>query len=134
MSKNLWGNLTSIKGDSNPLDILKEQSGYLLDATDNIIYTDLQTDEGILAEYDFYTVFSIKSKFMDRYEFEVFSLHYDVTFFPVLVDLDENISNELSLKSDFEIKNNEDFYSFLEKVLGCNHTKKVIASLYSMSK
>ncbi|MEX5519763.1 hypothetical protein [Bacillus cereus] len=138
MSKNLWGDLTNLEEKRNPLDILKEQSGYLLDATNSMIYADLYTREAqeVLGEpgRDFATKFSIKSKVMNRYEFELFTLFYNVTFFPFIAEIDENVSEALNMKSTITLENEEQFYEFLQMMLGNDHTKKVITSLYAMSK
>ncbi|CRK80290.1 hypothetical protein [Neobacillus massiliamazoniensis] len=138
MGKNFWGDLSELEEKRNPLDILKEQSGYLLNATNNLIFADLKNREPIplIGEPNkqFATIFSIRSKMMEKYVFELFTLFYNITFFPLIVELDENISEALNISTTLSINNEDEFHQLLEDVLGNSFTKNVIASLYSMSK
>lgn len=142
MSKSLWGDLSSIDENHNPLDILKEQSGYLLDATNNIIYADIANRKPDIfsgdPESEFATIFSLRSKMMETYRFELFTLFYNITFFPLFVEIDENIAETLEVGFEpngfIKVENEEDFHKLLQHVLANNFTKKVITSLYAMSK
>ncbi|HDR7661070.1 hypothetical protein [Bacillus toyonensis] len=138
MTKNYWGDLSNIEETRNPLDVLKEQSGYLLNATNNIIYSTVKQQSGVKSgvfDAEFGTVFSIRSKKMERYSFEVFTLFHNVTFFPMYAYIDENIAETLNLGGNrVEIYDEVEFHQFLDDMLGNDHTKNVIASLYAMSK
>ncbi|MGX1373443.1 hypothetical protein RKD56_000523 [Priestia megaterium] len=138
MSNNLWGDLTDINEKKNPLDTLKEQSGYLLNATNNMIYTDLrsrqpQTYRGE-PECEFAVVYSIKSKVMEKYEFQLFTLYHNITFYPMYFEADENLREILDLEEYHEVKNELEFTKLLKQILDNHYTKDIIASLYAMSK
>ncbi|AJH72086.1 hypothetical protein DJ86_661 [Bacillus cereus ATCC 4342] len=138
MSRNLWGDLSNLEEKRNPLDILKEQSGYLLDATNGLIYANIRNREPIgrlgEPEKEFATIFSIRSKMMENYSFEVFALFYNITFFPMTAEVDENLAEALGIDTIYNITDEEHFHSFLEKMLGNDFTQTVITSLYTMSK
>ncbi|HIE8451728.1 TPA: hypothetical protein ACXPT9_000538 [Bacillus cereus] len=138
MTKNYWGDLSEIEEASNPLDVLKEQSGYLLSATNNIIFSTVKQQSGLeygVFDSEFSTVFSIRSKKMERYSFDVFTLLHNITFFPMYAYIDENIAETFNLNGNrVEIEDEVEFHQFLDDMLGNSHTKSVIASLYAMSK
>lgn len=139
MSENLWGDLKNIKQVKNPVDILKEQSGYLMDATDNMIYSDLKNRESRSnyidePESEFVTVYSIKSKMLEKYEFQLLTLYYDITFYPIHIELDENIQENLGENGYIKVNNEQEFLKILKKSLDNDFTKNVISSMYAMSK
>lgn len=137
MSGNLWGDLSKISQKKNPLNVLKEQSGYLLDATDHIIYADSYTRAPNLyhePEKEFALEYSIRSKMMEKYKFELFTLFYDITFFPMEISIDENISESLGMNNEVIINNEQEFNEVIKLLLSSDFTKNVISSLYIMSK
>jgi len=138
MSNNFWGDLSNIEKTKNPLNILKEQSGYLLSATNNLIYAELRNRNRDPFSTDpnceFITVYSLKSKMMDKYEFQLFTLYYDVVFYPMYIEVDSNIREKLRLDEYHMVKNEGEFLELLKKILDNEFTKSVISSLYVMSK
>ncbi|HHT7166507.1 TPA: hypothetical protein ACTZ3T_002828 [Bacillus cereus] len=138
MSNNLWGDLKNLKSVNNPLDILKEQSGYLMDATDNIIYAEIRNRESKVflgePECEFVTIYSLKSKMLEKYEFELLTLFYGITFYPMTIELDENIAENLGIVGYVVVQNEQEFIDLLKKSLDNDLTKNIISSIYAMSK
>lgn len=138
MTRNFWGNLSDLEDIMNPLDVLKEQSGYLMDMTNNVIFCDINNRHPFLEldepDTQFCTVFSIMSKMLDQYEFQLFTIFYDVGFFPMKIELDENLSDFLGAGQLTTINNEQEFINFLNSSLNNDYTKRIIKSLYALSK
>ena len=136
MGGNLWGDLNEIEEIRSPLDILKEQSGYLISATNSLLYTDLRRRTPIFDEPDceFATIFSIKSKMLEKYEFNLFTMFYNVVFYPMEIELDENIAEKMNIQGNYIVDNEQEFIKFLKLALGNKYTKNVLSAMYTMSK
>lgn len=138
MSGSLWGDLSNIDDYGNPLDILKEQSGYLLSLTNNIIYGDITTrdtrPDWLEPDYKFATTFKLRSKSMQNYDFELFTIYYDITFFPMTIMLEEGFAEAAGIPIENEFSKEKQFHDYLAMILSHNRTVKIIKSMYVLSK
>ncbi|EJT6502749.1 hypothetical protein AB8J26_001547 [Clostridium perfringens] len=149
----LWGDL-ELKEITLPNSILIEAAKELANKTNDAVYAEcLQIevkrfdDWGLPVEIDpFNFGFFIKSKYMPDYSFRVFTIHYGITPYPVIVRLDSDIEDETYSKldrfyqcgKDFVSKNltidsEGDFYKILPIILSSPKVKELINSLYSYS-
>lgn len=151
--KNLWPESFDVS-DTNPppVQVLEEQAKLLPKLTNDIVYAHVDfipskgkifsIDGGSLG-FDFTYSFLIKGKFVTDFSFEVFSLGHDINLYPVMINLDYDIHqqifpNETESKQYYEIDsihipNLSALEDFIEKVLKSKKVYRVITSIMKLS-
>ncbi|TRW91483.1 hypothetical protein [Candidatus Methylobacter oryzae] len=82
----------------------------------------------------------LSSDYLKGYSFKVFEFGYDVTIYPVVVNLEETIGEELGLEADFDncytqLCNDEnDFKETLRSIFASEHFKKTVGGLIKIAK
>lgn len=147
----LWGNF-NLETIKTPSSILDEVIKDLKDMTQNIIYAELisnsNTDTdvfdilGLGSEFTFR--FLIKSKYMDNYSFEAFSIYHNVLPYPLNMKIDSEISNSIKgeltnlnkdiSKAFISINSEEEFLKILSFILQSKRMKEIINMLYTLAK
>lgn len=125
-TQNLWPDF-AIETTKSPKAILKEQAGYLMEKTKNVLSADVETShyKGSVS-HEFYVVVPA----LNNYRYRLFSVsHEAIGYYPLTVVIDDNNPWE----TDAKIGNEKDFLSGLSNVFKAPETVRVISSLLSQS-
>lgn len=138
---NLWPEFESFSDFKTPKEILEQQAKFLPKLSGEIIYAeiiDVSYDEYIVGEAEegeFSYKFVLKSKFMDKYQFEIFTMSHDISIYPVRITLDSSTKQELGITTRYANAATEDqFIKLLSNILHSKRIKTVISSLIKLSK
>lgn len=92
----LWPDKFTSVTTINPKDLIERESKALEETTNGLVYASLTPSAlGMLDKHVFIYDMIIKSKYLENYSFEVFSIKYDIPFYPLTLILEENIYKEL---------------------------------------
>lgn len=135
-TQNLWPEF-AIDKTKSPKAILKEQAGYLMVKTNNVLSAEVETiksQRGIIL-HEFYIV----APAMNNYRYKLFAVKHEVIgYYPLTVEteLDFRVDDEYSIpafqKHD-EAKNEEEFIRLLSTVFNNPENTQIISSLLSQS-
>ncbi|QDK77821.1 hypothetical protein EXU85_04125 [Spirosoma sp. KCTC 42546] len=135
-TQNLWPEFTIDKTKS-PKAILKEQAGYLMKKTNNVLSAEVETvqagNEQIIQH------FYIVAPAINNYRYMLFSVrHKIIGYYPVTVVSGIEIFNEedgdsFTLGIPMEAKNEEEFIKSLSTVFNDPDNTRIISSLLSQS-
>lgn len=146
-----WGDFTP-EVIQTPSAILNEIANELSTITNKFVYAEVsQFKEPEYDEYEiplitykFNFVFTIKSKYMENYSFNAFSIHHDMIPYPITIKIDhiikDSISKELESfdKEDIEdnimVESEDEFKKLMKTILKSNKLREVVNMLYSISK
>ena len=121
-TQNLWPEFVVEKVRS-PKTILKEQAGYLMKMTKNILSADVETTQerstGQII-HNFYVV----APAMDNYRYRVFNVSHDVIYYPLSV---------MYRGRFIAVTNEEEFLSVLSEIFKDGDTARIISSLLAQS-
>gem|GEM_PF-1953581 len=160
---NLWHKFNDVPTIS-ALQILKKQGDYLLEMTYDLVYGDVENIttekmDGSYQSYEFSHRFVLKSKIRDDYKYELLSIHYDISLYPMTIKIDKDVSTEIAkslhgyengiigLNEDadenqafdiknmarFDIEDSVRFVYLLEKIFSTKKVENVIVSLMNLS-
>lgn len=146
--ENLWPeDLNTPEEEYNaPNKVLKEQSEKLMEITNGIIYTDLSKRNALgdllsnnskpdFIKKDFNFNYELKGKYLDNYSYRIFSIHYNISIYPITILLNDNIVNDIGLeKNKIYISDFNNYKEILKKVFNSNHLKQVITAMIQLSK
>lgn len=155
--KNLWRNLENLKGDTNnPIDLVKEQSVFLQEGTEDMFYINIDEINRIpLAlskvlsstniESDFSYKMDLCSDGLLDYAFNIFNIYYGITFYPLLVSVPNEIGLEIIEMEIFNCVNNssatityfvinseEEFEQILEYIFNSDKVRTVLRNMKSI--
>jgi hypothetical protein len=119
MTEDLWPvDLQPVQPVRTPVGLLKEQAALLGPKTDNILeaYVSTHKLEVKFGDESFWTRFLIVAPTLE-YHYEVFSITYGITLYPVRTESGEILNDENELKS------------FLQRQLQSDKTRKVVGAL-----
>ncbi len=151
--KNLWKDLDTLTSDiKNPLDLIKEQSGYLSEGTGGIFYISDATlgnmgsvtkralvDKGIKDRFTYKV--SLCSEYMQEYSYNIFNLYYDITFYPLIMNIPNTISEEIQSRisseyitsgaerSYYMIRSQDEFEEILSEIFNCECLRTVMKNM-----
>ncbi|MFD2571129.1 hypothetical protein ACFSUS_10820 [Spirosoma soli] len=122
-TQNLWPDF-AIETTKSPKAILKEQAGYLMAKTNNLLSADVQTGQNNQDSivHDFYIV----APALNNYRFRVLTIVHEAIYYPLTVFWDK-------YNVDFTAENQEEFIELLRKIFKDPSTIQVISSLLSQS-
>ncbi len=130
--------LSEIKPFETPKNILDEQNSFLMKLTKGMVYTSTESADPTgfnMDHLDFCYNYNIIGKFLDGYRFNVMTFAHRVDIYPMILDVDEDIANELGIEAyDIQIKDEKDFKKFLKSVFASKKINNVIRSIVSLSK
>jgi len=149
--ENLWKIAIASNEIKSPKSIFEEQSKYLSQMTNNIIYLDvseykdnltsmfekIQPDYKLNSTYINYQV-NVKSVLLEKYGFSILTYKHDIPFYPVKISLNPDICKEIYGSDDvaekIAIGSEDEFVEFVGKILSTNKIEMVINSMLSLSK
>ena len=151
MEKNLWGNLDGLVGDlSVPEDILNKQAEYLKESfgglvSCKVLRINLSKEwklfyDGLHIASDFTFSFRICSDYVEKFEYEICSMTYGITMYPLALSFEEGIAEEvkeqLKLKDgDTVVVDNEEMLlNVLQKILSSKEVHQVLKGLLTIAK
>jgi len=144
MSNNLWNDLTFLQEEKKlPVDILKEQSQYLIDATHGLLYLDIQEyneiDRAFIFNFDFAYKCILKSNVLTQYGFRILEIRHDTKIFPLELIVSDDIASEVGTSSIISgtiniIKNDADLFLAISDIINSESTKSTMHTLYTLSK
>lgn len=134
-TQNLWPDF-AIDKTKSPKTILKEQAGYLMARTNNVLSAAVETShykENI--SHEFYVV----APALNNYRYRLFSVSHEVVgYYPVTIMTEVELQGEH--EDDIKIvynpakaKNEEEFMLLLSKVFKNPENVRIISSLLSQS-
>lgn len=139
MCDSFWPDFDTIEFRS-PKEILIEQANFLLKKTNDVIFASiLEIDMSLNIfgddiDADFGYKFLIRSKYMDRYRFEVFTIYHNIAIYPVTLKINNEVREELNFQDKFtEVNNEEEFKELLKIILNTGKIKTVVGSLLKLS-
>jgi len=138
----LWpDNIGEVKVKS-PVTILREQASLLGQKTKNIVQAEVVDAHRTEA---FIYGFLIVGPALGNYRFRLLMIRHDISLYPVLIDVEEKILEEIGAKLRTEpdeddpekywivADDEEEFVESLKAIFGAQKTKRVIAALLSQS-
>ncbi len=140
--KNLWPDSFAENTKPSAKSLLEEQAKLLPKITNGIVFAEVvELDRVESIREAMYNEFcyrlNIRGKFLEGYSFKVMSFSHDITLYPVEFHLDEQLAEELRIRSAFNTKkidNPEELERFLGMVLTSNRIKNVVGSILKLSK
>jgi hypothetical protein len=151
--KSLWPESFDVSDtEPPPVQVLEEQAKLLPKLTNDIVYAHVDSVpskrkifviDGGSRSFDFTYSFFIKGKFVTDFSFEVFSLGHDINLYPVIINLDYDIRQQIfpnkpeSKQHDeldsIHIPNLPALEELIEKVLKSEKIYRVITSIMKLS-
>lgn len=155
--KNLWQDLENLKGDTcNPVDLVEEQSDFLQEGTDDLFYIDIDgisrisstsikmlTEAGV--ERDFSYRMELCSGDLPDYSFNIFSLYYGISFYPLMINVPReigldlvgigtliNLENPGSARMYFRLESEEEFENALGMIFNSEKVRTVLRNMKSI--
>ena len=118
-----------------PVAILQEQADSLSLVTNSVLRGKVATTA---SGNDLFLSFRIVAPVLDYYEYELFCVHHDLNFYPVVVDsalVDERREPIAfsGVKFPLKLDSEEQFVGWLERQLRDGSTKKIIEALLTQS-
>ncbi|AUD04702.1 hypothetical protein [Spirosoma pollinicola] len=124
-TKNLWPDFP-VEVTKSPRAILKEQAGYLMAKTNNVLSADVETVQG---NGQIIHQFFVVAPALNNYRYRIFTVSHEVLFYPLVVTWNE-VQGGLS---EIKIENQQEFLSILSQIFKDTSTTRVISSLLSQS-
>ncbi|WP_040760586.1 hypothetical protein [Spirosoma panaciterrae] len=126
--QNLWPDF-AIEPTKSPKAILKEQAGYLMAKTNNVLSADVDTST---YQNNLIHKFYVVAPAMNNYRFEVFYIvHKIINFYPLSIYWYPEENDPY--KESIEINSDEELINALRKIFNAPTTVKIISSLLSQS-
>lgn len=151
--ESLWGNLENITSEvRNPREIIESQASIFNNTEGNLAFIKVTSKKlttvgkkrfeeyGDDIQGDFVYSFELKSRYLDEYVYEVFTIYYGIKFYPICIQLSAGIESELeTYLQDFDnvdfgdhryrIDNEEIFIEMLRKILTTNELGTIIRNI-----
>ena len=145
--KNLWPGKFEESKIPSAKTLLEEQARLLPKLTGDMVFAEI-TELDSLRDYkakseidnEFMYKFSLRGRFLENYNFNVFSFSHDITLYPVMFYLDEKLGAELRIiKSVLDryvasAKNQEELEKFIDTILKSDRIKSVVGSIMRLSR
>lgn len=131
---NLWPAEFKEAEIKTPKEIIEEQIKNLPKLTGDMVYAELVPVK--LSGCDFAYRFRIRGKFLESYSFLAFTVSHSLVVYPITMDVDTEICEELGLGLDIEIDldTEEGFLNLFENILKSQRLRKVIEMIMKISK
>lgn len=128
-TQNLWPDFP-VEVTKSPKAILKEQAGYLMAKTNNVLSADVETSQsqGKIVHH-----FYIVAPAMDNYRYKVFSVSHGVIYYPLSIEWEDNKSPWEGIISGRQAKDQSEFLTILSQIFKDSDTIRIISSLLSQS-
>lgn len=137
--ENLWS-LDEDMDLESPVDILRGQIDFLEKLTDKYVSAELVEEKKETSQFQY--DFVINSPYLPNYSFKAFTIRCTPILYPISIDCDDNIFEELGIVVDpalylrdfIECSDTEAFKIELKKILGTKYMKQVVAAVKVMAK
>lgn len=127
-TQNLWPDF-AIEATRSPKTILKEQAGYLMAKTKNVLSASVVTSQNNdKLTHDFYVV----APALKNYRYKLFSVEQGVRLYPVSIQWDADDAIPWEWQQD-PIMNEAKLTETLQKIFTAQSTAEIITSLISQS-
>lgn len=93
--ESFWGSNLHKKNINTPKKILEEQAEYLEKETEGCVFAEVINKKGGLKRGEFGLVYLLKAKYFEDYSYKLFSLSHDATIYPLYIELDGFIFDEV---------------------------------------
>lgn len=151
MEKNLWGNLDGLVDEvSVPEDILIRQAEYLKESFDGLVsckvsrinlskeWKKFYNEIDIVSDFSY--SFRVCSDYVEKYEYEICSITYGITMYPLAISFGEGVAEEVG--EAFELKDGdtvivddeEMLLNVLQKILSSKGVHQVLKGLLTIAK
>ncbi|GAB3963888.1 hypothetical protein GCM10028806_00560 [Spirosoma terrae] len=127
--QNLWPDF-AIEKTKSPKAILKEQAGYLMEKTNNVLSAEIETSQ---SDGKIIHRFYIVAPAMDNYRYQIFTVTHGVIYYPVAVEWESPTSHWPIVEIEQTAQNEEEFIRILKEVFNNGETIRIISSLLSQS-
>jgi len=94
---------------------------------------DVQDELGDVSGTKFRFEFFLSSKHTPKFKYRVLFLEYGISFYPLLIVMDETIAKELNCQYCVECNDETDFNNLLAGILNSDKMKNVVNSLFSIN-
>lgn len=140
----LWPDNLGVNGGRAPAAILREQAQRLEEKTQNIITGRIEpsflprltvrekygTDEDLFV-YDFH----LEAPVLDYYRYHLFSIIHGINFYPIIINTDDAIKEELTGNTlNLTANNKEEFLDILKRIFNSKKTIIIVNSILSQAK
>ncbi len=142
-TKDLWPADIATKRVHAPLTVLREQAAFLGQKTSNLVQGNVVLNQRVSNKGSFAYDFYIEAPTLDNYSYKLFSVYYSIGMYPLEINVEETIlqevSNALTIKPDeagdptIFVENEEELVKALALIFKSNKTVKVIAALLSQT-
>lgn len=137
--KNLWPKSFQEQEFEPPKSIFEQQAKLLPKLTGDLVdakITELGYTEAVREglRNDFAYGFYLTGTFLEKYSYKVLSFSHGITFYPILLNINSEISEELGMEDiRVEVESPEKLESLLENILRSNRVSNVIGSIIKIS-
>ena len=126
-TQNLWPDF-AIETTKSPKAILKEQAGYLMEKTNNVLSADVETSS---FRGDMIHKFYVVAPAMNNYRYEIFTAkHKIISYYPVTISWE---SDEPLWQAEADAEGEQEFIDLLRNTFSKPEITRVISSLLSQS-
>lgn len=126
-TQNLWPDFT-VEKTRTPRFILKEQAGYLMAKTKNVLSAEVRTrQEHGQMEQNFYVV----APALNNYRYKLLSVVHDISYYPLTVS--SQIYGEFEGQMEITVGGEDEFMKAIHTIFQHPDTARIISSLYSQS-
>jgi hypothetical protein len=139
----LWPDDIEVVDIKSPVAVLREQASALGQRTKNIVQAEVEQSNQNYSEDNFYYQFYIVAPALNNYRYRLFSMSHDICLYPLSIDVEAEIGEELEnaqLEENqygesyiLEIKTESELMEGLKAVFSANKTKRVIKALLAQS-
>ena len=147
----LWPeDITEVKVKA-PVTILKEQGTVLGEKTQHIVEADVVTTRSSLIsgkDFEFAYTFYIRAPALGDYKYELFVVAYGVSMYPVKIDLDNEIKNDIKANlRDYKetvdnwgtsglmlVDSESEFVTVLKEIFSSKKTRQIIQAIVAQSR
>ncbi|CAN5500953.1 hypothetical protein BH09BAC4_BH09BAC4_18100 [soil metagenome] len=128
-TQSLWPDF-AIETTKSPKAILKEQAGYLMAKTNNVLSAEVDTvqERGSIV-HQFYVV----APAMNNYRYKILSVTHGVIYYPLTIEWDDNESPWEGVTTGKKTQDQDEFIKALTQIFNDPSTVRVISSLLSQS-
>jgi hypothetical protein len=135
-TQNLWPAEFAVEKVRSPKTILKEQAGYLMEMTRNVLSADVHT-----SNYKDTRIhsFVVVAPALNNYRYTLFSVSHGGLFYPSTIkfseDVDFNDPGKESLYNGYDciVDSEDELVTEMKKIFNTSHTVRIISSLISQS-
>lgn len=137
--KNLWPKSFKEQEFEAPKSIFEQQAKLLPKLTGDFVCAEVTELQTIQARYDgisndFAYGFYLTGPFLEKYSYKVLSFSHDITFYPILLNINSEIRAELGIKDIMvKVESPEKLESLLENILKTNRVSNVIGAIIKIS-